>query len=120
MKNRIFISLALVFISFNLIAGDGFTKEVKLTESKLEETVIYDEKTNEPVRKCVCQFNDNDQIVEKIIYQLNRYDNWVPSHKFAMTYSTAKTRTPCTVEYTKWDPTREKWEMYSKDMKCLE
>lgn len=119
MKTKLFLAFALMFFSINLLADDNVKKTTTVLESNtVEETVIYDQKTNEPLKKVTCELNSHNQVILKTVYKKDKFSKWIPDHKFDMTYETVESNTPKTVTYTKWNAIREKWEYKSKTQKC--
>lgn len=120
MKTKIFLSLALVVFSISLIAENGVKRVTSIEETKIEETIVYNERTHEPIQKSLCEFNSFVQVIEKTVYKADKYGNWTPSCKYEMTYSSTDSKQPCTITYTRWNPVKERWEDFSKTMKCME
>lgn len=120
MKTRLILSLALIFISVNLIAEDGIKTVKNLVENKVEETIIYNEKTKEPIKKADCYINSSNQVTDKVVYKWDRRLEWIPVRKFTMMYETEGCKTPCSVSSIAWDSRRGEWDKSSKaEMECI-
>ena len=120
MKTKLFISIALVLFSVNIFAKNNIRKEVTLIENTTEEIVIYDDNTDQPIKKHFNLYNENGQLISKTLYAYKLNNGWIPCLKYEYSYSDIETRTPSTIKYTKWDMIRKCWEKNSKTTQCYE
>lgn len=110
--------LAAMFISANIMASNPNVKVL----SNIENTSMgytkvltsYDEITSTPLQKVSYQYDNSDNILEKVVYKWSGKQGWVGSQKINYQYNAQNE--PVSIVYTKWDNKAKSWSNKSEQM----
>lgn len=119
MKTIKLLSLfACLFISVNILASEPDARiltNVENTENGSTKVVTsFDEHTSAPLQKISYQYDNNGNILEKVIYKWNDKSGWIGNQKLEYTYNS--NNEPITVAFTKWDKKAGSWSEKSEVM----
>lgn len=114
MKTQIFLLTIAIFFSVNLLASDTITH----VENKTEEVTVCDKKTNQPIKRFMNSYNENKQLISRVIFKCDKDERWTPIQKLEYTYDATENKTPATVTCTKWDAIQDNWERKSQKTNC--
>lgn len=112
MRAKNFLSL---FIALFFTVGIYASNPETITLSNIEQTetgyvkefLSCDKDTNAPISKTVYEYDAEDRLLEKAIYNWNSSEGWVGTKKYAYAYN--EDNQPIAPQIIKWDSKAKRW-----------
>lgn len=109
-KNLLSLFIAL-FFTVGIYAGNPETitlSNIEQTETGyVKEFLSCDKDTNTPIAKTVYEYDGEDRLLEKAIYNWDAKDGWVGSKKYVYAYD--ENNRPVAPQIIKWNNKTKKW-----------
>ena len=112
MKTKTLLLVAIIStFSLSIFASDPITSNniIKTEKGSIKETTFFHEGSKKLSKKAICNYNLEEQLMEKIVYQWKGSKGWIALQKFEYTYASSQSITPMSVVHTRWDVKNRCW-----------
>lgn len=79
------------------------------TEFVIKELTTLKKERQLEDKKIICEKNESNQILEKLVYLLDDSGEWVLFQKYQYCYNFADSKQPSSLLYMKWDKSNNQW-----------
>ena len=114
MKVTAIITIILSILSVtNVTAANRKSSERKeitplgIVTIKESVTIMTESEINN--KKIICEKNEQDQLLSKIVYLQDSNGEWTPFQRYQYNYSSDKANNPTSLSYLKWDRKASQW-----------